>query len=279
MILLRRLLGDVLRRQRQRQGRTLREVSSSARVSLGYLSEVERGQKEASSELLAAICDALDVRMSELMREVSDELALAELAQSAAARAGISMSVVTQGVCSVRPRMRDPVMVEGPRLGESPEVRMNVVKSPLSDTDLKTVADALQGALVDLVDLALVAKQVHWNVVGPRFRSVHLQLDEVVDTARTHSDTVAERASALGVSPDGRASTVASRSGIQEVAGGWVKDEDAVRVLVQALGAVITRMRERVSVTEEPDPVSQDILIGITADLEKHHWMFQAENV
>ncbi|GAA2632997.1 helix-turn-helix domain-containing protein [Streptomyces xiangluensis] len=85
MILLRRLLGDVLRRQRQRQGRTLREVSSSARVSLGYLSEVERGQKEASSELLSAICDALDVRMSELMREVSDELALAELARSAAA--------------------------------------------------------------------------------------------------------------------------------------------------------------------------------------------------
>ncbi|AVZ75667.1 transcriptional regulator [Streptomyces lunaelactis] len=85
MILLRRLLGDVLRRQRQRQGRTLREVSSSARVSLGYLSEVERGQKEASSELLSAICDALDVRMSELMREVSDELSLAELAESAAA--------------------------------------------------------------------------------------------------------------------------------------------------------------------------------------------------
>ncbi|MET7761311.1 helix-turn-helix transcriptional regulator [Streptomyces sp. NPDC005336] len=85
MILLRRLLGDVLRRQRQRQGRTLREVSSSARVSLGYLSEVERGQKEASSELLSAICDALEVRMSQVMREVSDELSLAELAESAAA--------------------------------------------------------------------------------------------------------------------------------------------------------------------------------------------------
>jgi transcriptional regulator with XRE-family HTH domain len=93
MILLRRLLGDVLRRQRQRQGRTLREVSSSARVSLGYLSEVERGQKEASSELLSAICDALDVRMSELMREVSDELALAELAQSAAATEPVPASV------------------------------------------------------------------------------------------------------------------------------------------------------------------------------------------
>ncbi|AWI31329.1 helix-turn-helix domain-containing protein [Streptomyces sp. NPDC087659] len=93
MILLRRLLGDVLRRQRQRQGRTLREVSSSARVSLGYLSEVERGQKEASSELLSAICDALDVRMSELMREVSDELSLAELAESAAASEPVSAPV------------------------------------------------------------------------------------------------------------------------------------------------------------------------------------------
>ncbi|ANW17752.1 helix-turn-helix domain-containing protein [Streptomyces clavuligerus] len=95
MILLRRLLGDVLRRQRQRQGRTLREVSSSARVSLGYLSEVERGQKEASSELLSAICDALDVRMSELMREVSDELSLAELAASAAATEPVPTPVRT----------------------------------------------------------------------------------------------------------------------------------------------------------------------------------------
>ncbi|GHF82633.1 helix-turn-helix domain-containing protein [Streptomyces filamentosus] len=93
MILLRRLLGDVLRRQRQRQGRTLREVSSSARVSLGYLSEVERGQKEASSELLSAICDALDVRMSELMREVSDELSLAELAESAASSEPVPVPV------------------------------------------------------------------------------------------------------------------------------------------------------------------------------------------
>ncbi|MEU9453305.1 DNA starvation/stationary phase protection protein [Streptomyces sp. NPDC048277] len=155
---------------------------------------------------------------------------------------------------------------------------MYVVKSPLSDADLKTVAEALQGALVDLVDLALVAKQIHWNVVGPRFRSVHLQLDEVVDTARAHSDTVAERASALGVSPDGRATTVAAGSGIGEAAGGWVKDADAVAALATALGAAITRMRERVASTAEADPVSQDIFIGITADLEKHHWMFQAEN-
>ncbi|MEU6578738.1 DNA starvation/stationary phase protection protein [Streptomyces sp. NPDC046805] len=157
-------------------------------------------------------------------------------------------------------------------------VRRYVVKSRLSDQDLKTVSEALQGALVDLVDLSLVAKQIHWNVVGPRFRSVHLQLDEVVDTARIHSDAVAERAATLGVPPDGRAATVASGSGIAATPSGWVKDTDAVRTLVDALGAVITRMRARVAATAEPDPVTQDILIGITADLEKHHWMFQAEN-
>ncbi|SRR5712691_8684330 len=84
MVLLRQLLGDVLRRLRIRQGRTLREVSASARVSLGYLSEVERGRKEASSELLAAICAALETPLSQVFREVSDNFALAELQQDAA---------------------------------------------------------------------------------------------------------------------------------------------------------------------------------------------------
>ncbi|MBT2387487.1 Dps family protein [Streptomyces sp. ISL-11] len=155
---------------------------------------------------------------------------------------------------------------------------MSVVKSPLSEQDRKTVGDALQGALVDLVDLSLVAKQVHWTVVGPRFRSVHLQLDDVVASARTHADTVAERASALGVAPDGRAETVAKTSGIDTVGDGWNKDTGAVQTMVNALGSVITRMRERIRSTEQPDPVTQDILIGLTGDLEKHHWMFQAEN-
>jgi transcriptional regulator with XRE-family HTH domain len=81
MILLRRLLGDVLREHRREQGRTLREVSAAARVSLGYLSEVERGQKEASSELLGSICEALEVPLSEVLRDVSDNLALAEALQ------------------------------------------------------------------------------------------------------------------------------------------------------------------------------------------------------
>jgi starvation-inducible DNA-binding protein len=156
---------------------------------------------------------------------------------------------------------------------------MTVVKSPLLDGAQKIVGEALQGALVDLVDLALVAKQVHWNVVGPRFRSVHLQLDEVVRSARQHMDTVAERASALGIPPDGRVQTVARSSAIEPVREGWINDKDTVAVLIAALSSVIKRMRERVEATAEPDPVTQDLFNTVTADLEKHHWMFQAENV
>ncbi|GAB3956136.1 helix-turn-helix domain-containing protein [Micromonospora vulcania] len=78
MVLLRRVIGDALRARRQGQQRTLREVSTAANVSLGYLSEIERGHKEPSSELLAAICDALGARLSELLLEVSDTVALAE---------------------------------------------------------------------------------------------------------------------------------------------------------------------------------------------------------
>ena len=78
MAVLRTLLGEALRTTRLRQERTLREVSSAAQVSLGYLSEVERGQKEASSELLASICRALGVRLSDVLRDVSESLSVLE---------------------------------------------------------------------------------------------------------------------------------------------------------------------------------------------------------
>ena|SRR5687768_4603025 len=80
MVLFRRLLGDVLRDRRTQRGLTLREVSAEARVSLGYISEIERGQKEASSELLASLCDALEVPLSAVLREVSDAVAMQEAA-------------------------------------------------------------------------------------------------------------------------------------------------------------------------------------------------------
>lgn len=95
MIVLRDIIGDELRRRRQYQGRTLREVSTAARVSLGYLSEVERGQKEASSELLAAICGALEVPMSAVLKSVGEEAAGREAASRAVAGLEVEQRNVT----------------------------------------------------------------------------------------------------------------------------------------------------------------------------------------
>jgi transcriptional regulator with XRE-family HTH domain len=89
VVLLRKVIGDVLRARRLAQHRTLRDVSTAANVSLGYLSEIERGHKEASSELLAAICEALGAGLSDVMAEVSATFAVAEFAERAASGADL----------------------------------------------------------------------------------------------------------------------------------------------------------------------------------------------
>lgn len=112
MALLRRVLGETLRGQRVKQRRTLRDISAEARVSLGYLSEIERGQKEASSELLAAICAALNVRLADLLREVSETLRLGEPAIKGVTQPGIA-STPQQGVAtSVKHRPVEPADAE-----------------------------------------------------------------------------------------------------------------------------------------------------------------------
>ncbi|MBO3734828.1 Dps family protein [Glycomyces niveus] len=154
---------------------------------------------------------------------------------------------------------------------------MSTVRSSLSDENRDTTAKALQGALVDLIDLSLVGKQAHWNVYGKNFRSLHLQLDEIVVSARNATDLVAERAIAIGVSADGRAGTVAETSSVPKIHDGQISDTEVVSLFIEAYTAIIANMRERIEVTESADPVTQDLLIGITAELEKQSWMFQAE--
>ena len=155
---------------------------------------------------------------------------------------------------------------------------MTVMKSTLPEPARQIAGDALQTTLVDLLGLSLIGKQAHWNIVGPRFRSIHLQLDEVVSTARTYADTVAERAAALGLPPDGRPETVAATCTLPGPKEGWLRDTEVVQLIADALEAAIGRLRERIAATAEPDPVTQDLLIGITAELEKQRWMFDAEN-
>jgi starvation-inducible DNA-binding protein len=151
------------------------------------------------------------------------------------------------------------------------------ITSPLSPEAQKAAGEALQATLVDLVDLSLVAKQAHWNVVGRNFRSVHLQLDEVVTAARTFADQVAERAAAIAVNPDGRSVTVAAETSLPQVAPTWVSDAEVVEAMVAAMDGMANGLRERISAVGEYDPVTQDLLIEITEAIEQHRWMFQAQ--
>ncbi|MFI6030638.1 Dps family protein [Amycolatopsis magusensis] len=151
------------------------------------------------------------------------------------------------------------------------------IKSPLSESDKGVTGNVLQATLVDLVDLSLIAKQAHWNVVGKNFRSVHLQLDELVDTARTYTDSVAERANAIGISPNGKAKTVVASSGLPDYPENWQSDEKTVAAIVDILAELIQRLRKRIDETDKSDLVTQDLLIEITNKLEEAHWMWQAQ--
>jgi starvation-inducible DNA-binding protein len=154
---------------------------------------------------------------------------------------------------------------------------MSTVKSPLPDEARKTTGTALQGSLVDLIDLHLLAKQAHWNLQGRNFRSIHLQLDDVVDLARGHADTLAERAVAIGVNPDGRARTVADSTKVRQLDAGYLQDDKVVAAITDILAEMGKRFRERIQITDEADQVTQDLLISVAQDLEKQHWMFEAQ--
>jgi len=151
------------------------------------------------------------------------------------------------------------------------------ITSPLGDADRETTGAVLQATLVDLVDLSLIAKQAHWNVVGQNFRSAHLQLDELVAAARQYTDDVAERANAIGISPNGKAKTVVESSGVPEYPDNWQTVESTVAAIVDILGEIIKRLRKRIDETDKSDLVTQDLLIEIAAELEKQHWMWQAQ--
>ncbi|GAB3204854.1 Dps family protein [Marinactinospora thermotolerans] len=153
---------------------------------------------------------------------------------------------------------------------------MAKIHGPLSDEARKITGEALQRSVVDLIDLSLLAKQAHWNVVGRTFRSIHLQLDELVEAARNHTDVLAERAIAIGVNPDGRSTRVAADTAIKQPEPGYIKDDEVIALIVEVLGGVVKRFRDHIAATEEPDPVTQDLLIAAAQDLEQQHWMFEA---
>ncbi len=153
---------------------------------------------------------------------------------------------------------------------------MTDIKGTLSDIGRKETGEALQASVVDLIDLSLVGKQLHWHVQGPRFRDVHLQLDIVVELARKYVDILAERSVTIGHPVDGRAATVARDSRIEAPQVGWVRDGGVVHEMSQILQGVSQRMQQRIDTTGESDPVSQDQLIAAAEEIQEQSWWFQS---
>jgi starvation-inducible DNA-binding protein len=139
------------------------------------------------------------------------------------------------------------------------------------------VGRELQATLVELVDLSLVGKQLHWSVVGPQFRPLHLHLDELVDSWRELEDTVAERAVAIGFFPDGQAATVAAAHEAPTIDRGAIEDTAVLRELVTRLGGAGERIRSRLERVGELDLASQDVLIEVVRALEMQLWMVRVQ--
>jgi starvation-inducible DNA-binding protein len=141
----------------------------------------------------------------------------------------------------------------------------------------KEAGHLLQLTLVELIDLSLIGKQLHWTIVGPGFRELHLQLDELVDEWRELSDVVAERAVAIGFPPDGRAQAVVEQSELEPVEPGLTEIPVAIRELTARVAEVDERLRERCERLAELDLASQDVLIEVTRALEKQLWMIRVQ--
>jgi len=139
------------------------------------------------------------------------------------------------------------------------------------------VGNQLQATLVELIELALFGKQLHWSVVGTLFKPLHEQLDELVDSWRELSDVVAERAVALGYYPDGQSAAVAAGSGLARLERGALQDHVVVRELTGHLADVAERVRERMDRMGEIDAASQDVLIEVLRELEKQLWMIRVQ--
>jgi len=142
----------------------------------------------------------------------------------------------------------------------------------------KQLLENLQKVLVDLLELQMQGKQAHWNVVGKNFRDTHRVLDEIIEDARTFSDTVAERMRALHGVPDGRSDTVAATTTLPEYPAGEVDTTETVDLVTARLEATIMTMRDVHDPVDEEDPTSADVLHAIIERLEQFAWMVSAEN-
>ena len=152
-----------------------------------------------------------------------------------------------------------------------------IAPEPTPGARIQDAATDLQATLVELVDLSLQAKQLHWNVTGPAFKPLHEMLDELAGDYRDWSDMVAERLAALGRAPDGRVGTVARESAVEALPAGRIAGRDVIHFLYDRLSGVAARMRERMDRLGDSDLVSQDVLIEVVRGVEKQRWMVEVQ--
>jgi starvation-inducible DNA-binding protein len=150
--------------------------------------------------------------------------------------------------------------------------------NPEGVTASTALADHLQRVLVDLIELHLLGKQAHWNVVGKNFRDLHLQLDELVEMARDASDVIAERMRALNAIPDGRSETVVATTSVPQFPAGEIDTASVVDLVTARTYAAVDTLRSVRQPVENEDPSTADILDQLIAELEKQAWLIKSEN-
>lgn len=143
----------------------------------------------------------------------------------------------------------------------------------------QTLANNLQMVLTDLIELHLQGKQAHWNIVGTNFRDLHLQLDEIIAGVRLFADQTAERMRSLHAVPDGRSSTVASGTRLEQFPEGLTSTKDAVKLITARLERTVKTMRDVHDEVDEEDPTSADLLRAAISRLEQLAWMVNAETM
>lgn len=158
---------------------------------------------------------------------------------------------------------------------EQIEISLAVVSAPQRETNHKV----LQPILTDLIAYGLNVKQLHWNVVGPHFRPIHLHLDEVYGEVQEAIDEVAERLTATGHSPNGTIASVKKDTEINDVPTGFLPDKEVLLLASERTQQLVGLIRSRMDSIEEVDTVTADLLHQVVAKLEKHHWMLQAQRI
>ncbi|MEI8211445.1 MAG: DNA starvation/stationary phase protection protein [Planctomycetota bacterium] len=152
-------------------------------------------------------------------------------------------------------------------------------RSPVSAEIADRLAAELQPLVLDLIDLSLQLKHAHWNLRGAVFVPLHEQLDGLHESVLGAADALAERQVMIGHAVDGLARSFTERSRLNPLPVRFLPSQEVIEDISNRLARVIELLRHGIEITGALDPITQDLLIGTTAGLEKHLWMLQAQQL